>query len=314
MSAASAALGFIFPRSHILLSSPPAGVPAGVQRGRSAPRPAAAAAAAAPLPRRLSPQPAPPCRSRWEPARSSGRCSPHRAFPPPPAPARRAGPRCSSSSSRRAPAAGRASPTVGPARAHAVRRGQAGGERWGWGGEGRSAGGGGVPPVKGRAEGKGRRPCGGREVSGRCCGGRGAAAATLPPPLSPRLASGTGWAPSSAEIPGKSLFDGAGGGGGDLPRSEQPTTRFSDLLPAQARCWQAGELTGFSASRRGGCPTAPRGMPWPKGRSDRWPSSGHGFTVRWWAVASGWGGLAGKAPRFYCGELCLRRLQPGRCL
>lgn len=217
MSAASAALGFIFPRSHILLSSPPAGVPAGVQRGRSAPRPAAAAAAAAPLPRRLSPQPAPPCRSRWEPARSSGRCSPHRAFPPPPAPARRAGPRCSSSSSsRRAPAAGRASPTVGPARAHAVRRGQAGGERWGWGGEGRSAGGGGVPPVKGRAEGKGRRPCGGREVSGRCCGGRGAAAATLPPPLSPRLASpqGPGGRPPQQKSQGRVSSMGLEGGAG----------------------------------------------------------------------------------------------------
>lgn len=192
-------------------------------------------------------------------------------------------------------------------------------------GGGRALGLGGGGEERGGRRGPSREGEGGREgkASLRRAGGQrpllrreGCRRRHPPPPsfTSPRLASGTGWAPSSAEIPGKSLFDGAGGGGGDLPRSEQPTTRFSDLLPAQARCWQAGELTGFSASRRGGCPTAPRGMPWPKGRSDRWPSSGHGFTVRWWAVASGWGGLAGKAPRFYCGELCLRRLQPGRCL
>lgn len=75
------------------------------------------------------------------------------------------------------------------------------------------------------------------------------------------------------------------------------TARCSDLPPVQARCRQAGDLTGFSASRPGGSPPPPRGTPSLKGRSDRWPSSGHDFTIcgcpgtrGLWQAAGGPGG------------------------
>lgn len=181
-SAASAAFGFIFPRSHILL---PLSARRQTRRGSAAPAPLSPAAwsrSPATRPPLSPPQP-------MGPARVSGRrrvvlclhTRVSRLRQPQPA----AGPRCFCRRAAPGAAAARAPPTAAPPRARG-RHGQAGQ------GRGPSAAGGAVrrretradggPSVKRRAEGKGvpkgkesrgRRAPRGREISGRYYGRRG---------------------------------------------------------------------------------------------------------------------------------------------